>query len=46
LKFLIPLDEGAFADIEVCGDAAKAPALGAELEELFFGLFGVHGGVG
>jgi hypothetical protein len=53
LKFLdlvvalvVPVNETAFGDADVSGDARKAPALGAEFDELIFGFGGMHTGDG
>jgi hypothetical protein len=40
--FLVPLDEGAFADVDFLSDAAEAEALGTEFDEFVFGFVGVH----
>ena len=38
----IPIDQGAPGDVEPLGDAAQAPALGPEFEELVFRINVVH----
>jgi hypothetical protein len=40
----IPIDQGSLTDFEVLGDAAQAPALGPEFEELVFRIDIVHNG--
>ena len=41
-ELAVPIDEDAPGDLEVLGDAGKAVALGAEFEEVLFGLVVVH----
>ena len=40
--FATPIEEGWFGDVELIGDAGKAPALDAEIEELIYGFGRVH----
>ena len=40
----IPIDQGAPGDVEPLGEAAQAPALGSEFEELAFGVGVIHNG--
>ena len=39
----VPIDEGAFGNVEVGGNMAQAPAAGTEFDEFVYFLFGVHG---
>ena len=43
-EFAVPIDQGAFGDVEFGGDMAQAPALGAEFDEFIVFIGGVHGG--
>ncbi len=45
-EFAVPLDESGPGDVETVGDAGEAQALGAEVHEFVFGVFGVHRGEG
>jgi hypothetical protein len=40
----IPIDQGTLTDFEPLGDAAQAPALSPEFEELIFGVGVIHNG--
>jgi hypothetical protein len=40
----IPIDQGALTDFEPLGNAAQAPTLGSEFEELIFGVGVIHNG--
>ena len=40
----IPIDQSALGNVEPLGDAAQAPALGPEFEELVFGVGVIHSG--
>ena len=39
----VPVDEGAFGNVEVGGNMAQAPAAGTEFDEFVYFLFSVHG---
>ena len=42
VAFAVPVNETAFGDADVGGDAGKAPALGAEFDELVLCFFSEH----
>ena len=37
-EFAVPIDEGAFGDVEFGGDVTQGPALGAEFDEFVLGI--------
>ncbi len=43
VKSAVPIDKGAFGDVELHRDGGEAEAFGSELDELVGGLVGVHG---
>ena len=41
-KFAARVDEGGFGDVNFGGDAGKAPAFGAKMDEALLGLGAIH----
>ena len=44
VEHAVPVDEGAFGDVEGFGEAGESPALGTEFNEFVFGWLVNHGG--